>query len=51
MKEKTAAHVLPEKRPAVRAETDRMAYEKVATWRTAADKVAAAETERVVREK
>ena len=30
---------------------DRMAHEKAATWRTAADKVAAAETERVVREK
>ena len=33
------------------AEADRMAHEKAATWRTAADKVAAAETERVVREK
>ena len=40
-----------EEKTAVRAETDRMAYWKTATNRTAADKVAAAETNRFARKK
>ena len=51
MKEKLAAQRLAREKATAWAEADRMAHEKAATWRTAADKVAAAETGGGVREK
>ena len=49
--EKKRQRGFTEEKTAVRAETDRMAYWKTATNRTAADKVAAAETNRFARKK